>query len=148
MTPLWGAAADGTAWFYLPEGRGRLQLWPQQAAFEPDLGLLLVADAHLGKAVSFRRLGVPVPEATTDEALTRLDALVAATGGLIAGLIASLIAGAVLTDGAQGVGDQRARPRAGLSRPLGTTACPAPQAASQGRWLHWRHACHADRRPH
>jgi metallophosphoesterase superfamily enzyme len=71
--------AAGTAWFDLPDGAGRLQLWPQKAAFEPELGLLLVADAHLGKAVSFRRLGVPVPEATTDEALQRLDGLLAAT---------------------------------------------------------------------
>ncbi len=67
------------AWFNAPGG-GRLQLWPQKAAFDPDLGLLLVADAHLGKAVSFRQLGVPVPEATTTDALHRLDALVAATG--------------------------------------------------------------------
>lgn len=67
------------AWFTAPGG-GRLQLWPQKAAFDPLLGLLLVADAHLGKAVSFRRLGVPVPEATTAEALARLDALLAATG--------------------------------------------------------------------
>lgn len=73
-------ASAGTAWFTLPGGEGRLQLWPQKAAFEPDLGLLLVADAHLGKAVSFRRLGVPVPEATTGQALGRLDALLAATG--------------------------------------------------------------------
>lgn len=75
-------AATGTAWFELPAGgrAGRLQLWPQRAAYEPDLDLLLVADVHLGKAVSFRRLGVPVPEATTDEALARLDELLAATG--------------------------------------------------------------------
>jgi len=66
------------AWFTAPGG-ARLQLWPQKAAFDPDLRLLLVADAHLGKAVSFRQLGVPVPEATTDEALSRLDGLVAAT---------------------------------------------------------------------
>lgn len=66
------------AWFTAPSG-GRLQLWPHKAAFDPDLGLLLVADAHLGKAVSFRRLGVPVPEATTAAALDRLDALLAAT---------------------------------------------------------------------
>ena len=32
----------------------------------------MVADAHIGKAASFRRLGVPVPEATTDEALGTL----------------------------------------------------------------------------
>ena len=73
-------AADGTAWFHLPGGTGRLQLWPHKAAFDPDHGLLLVADAHLGKAVSFRRLGVPVPEATTATALAQLHALVAATG--------------------------------------------------------------------
>ncbi|MDO9283920.1 MAG: ligase-associated DNA damage response endonuclease PdeM [Aquabacterium sp.] len=72
--------AAGTAWFVLPGQAGRLQLWPQKAAFDPELGLLMVADAHLGKAVSFRRLGVPVPEATTDEALARLDRLIVATG--------------------------------------------------------------------
>ncbi|HQC98276.1 MAG TPA: ligase-associated DNA damage response endonuclease PdeM [Aquabacterium sp.] len=72
-------AAASTAWFDAPGG-GRLQLWPHKAALDPDLGLLLVADAHLGKAVSFRRLGVPVPEATTAEALGRLDALLDATG--------------------------------------------------------------------
>jgi len=77
-------AADGDlagaqpAWFTAPGG-ARLQLWPHKAAFDPALGLLLVADAHLGKAVSFRQLGVPVPEATTGAALARLDALVAAT---------------------------------------------------------------------
>ncbi len=75
------AAPAGTApaWFTAPGG-GRLQLWPQKAACDPDLRLLLVADAHIGKAVSFRRLGVPVPEATTDAALQRLDALLHATG--------------------------------------------------------------------
>ena len=76
--PAPGAAA-GTAWITAPGG-GRLQLWPQKAAFEPDLRLLLVADAHIGKAVSFRRLGVPVPRGSTVEALARLDALLAATG--------------------------------------------------------------------
>ncbi len=73
------AGAAPTAWFDAPGG-GRLQLWPHKAAFDPDLRLLLVADAHIGKAVSFRRLGVPVPEATTAEALTRLDSLLDATG--------------------------------------------------------------------
>jgi metallophosphoesterase superfamily enzyme len=37
----------------------------------PSTARLLVADAHIGKAVSFRRLGVPVPEATTDAARWR-----------------------------------------------------------------------------
>jgi len=66
------------AWHEAPGG-ARLQLWPQKAAFDPDQRLLLVADAHLGKAVSFRRLGVPVPGGTTAEALARLDQLIQAT---------------------------------------------------------------------
>jgi hypothetical protein len=43
----------------------------------PEGRTLLVADAHIGKAVSFRRLGVPVPEATTGGTLDALDALLA-----------------------------------------------------------------------
>jgi len=39
-----------------------------------------VADVHLGKAQSFRRLGVPVPEATTDGTLARLSRALATTG--------------------------------------------------------------------
>ena len=70
---------EGAAWF-TAAGGARLQLWPQKAAFCPQTGLLLVADAHIGKAVSFRRLGVPVPEATTADALARLDSVLAATG--------------------------------------------------------------------
>jgi len=56
----------------------RLLLLPQRAAYLPGHRTLLVADAHLGKAVSFRRLGVPVPEATTAGTLARLDAALAA----------------------------------------------------------------------
>lgn len=40
---------------------------------------LLVADAHFGKAVSFRRLGVPVPRGTTTENLQALSAVLAQT---------------------------------------------------------------------
>ncbi|MBI5259045.1 MAG: ligase-associated DNA damage response endonuclease PdeM [Burkholderiales bacterium] len=65
---------------FAPRPGALLQLWPQRAAFDPALHTLFVADAHLGKAVSFRRLGVPVPAGTTGEALARLDALLAATG--------------------------------------------------------------------
>lgn len=50
------------------------------AAFLPAQRTALVADAHFGKAVSFRRLGVPVPCGTTTETLAQLDALVANTG--------------------------------------------------------------------
>ena len=46
----------------------------------PARRTVLVADPHFGKAVSFRRLGVPVPRGTTTENLGRLDALVADSG--------------------------------------------------------------------
>jgi len=58
----------------------RLRLLAQRAALLPDRETLLIADAHIGKAVSFRRLGVPVPSGTTTETLDALSALLAATG--------------------------------------------------------------------
>ncbi|MBC7469448.1 MAG: ligase-associated DNA damage response endonuclease PdeM [Ramlibacter sp.] len=50
------------------------------AVFLPARRTVLVADAHFGKAVSFRRLGVPVPRGTTTETLGQLTALVTETG--------------------------------------------------------------------
>ena len=80
----WAETAAGTTggvsvteWVLRPDAR--LHLLPQRVAFDPDRGLLLIADAHIGKAVSFRRLGVPVPHGTTGEALSRLDALLEVT---------------------------------------------------------------------
>ncbi len=61
-------------------GGGTLHLLPQRAAFAPDFATLLVADAHFGKAVSFRRAGLPVPAGTTAENLAELDAAITATG--------------------------------------------------------------------
>ena len=55
-------------------------LHPSGALYLPAAGTLLVADAHFGKAVSFRRLGVPVPRGTTSETVARIDAALAATG--------------------------------------------------------------------
>ncbi|MBL0391058.1 ligase-associated DNA damage response endonuclease PdeM [Ramlibacter monticola] len=55
-------------------------LHPGGALFLPAHGTLLVADVHFGKAVSFRRLGVPVPRGTTGETVARLDAALAGTG--------------------------------------------------------------------
>ena len=66
----------------LEAGGTTLRLLPQRAAYLPQFRVLLVADAHIGKAVSFGRLGVPVPEATTGETLARLTQAVAATGAL------------------------------------------------------------------
>lgn len=57
----------------------RLRLLAQRAAFLPEHATLLIADAHIGKAVSFRRLGVPVPSGTTGQALQTLTALLEAT---------------------------------------------------------------------
>ena len=54
----------------------RLALLAQRAACWSTSGLL-VADAHIGKAVSFRRLGVPVPRGTTTQTLQRLSEAIA-----------------------------------------------------------------------
>jgi DNA ligase-associated metallophosphoesterase len=64
----------------LAAGGTRFVLLPQRAAWLPEHGTLLVADVHIGKAATFRRLGVPVPQGTTSDAVERLAALVQATG--------------------------------------------------------------------
>jgi uncharacterized protein len=55
-------------------------LLPQRAGYLPDVQTLLIADAHFGKAQSFRRLGVPVPGGTTEHNLGVLTGLIAQTG--------------------------------------------------------------------
>lgn len=55
-------------------------LHPSGAAFLSAQAMLLVADAHVGKAVSFRKLGVPVPRGTTTETLDKVSAALADTG--------------------------------------------------------------------
>jgi DNA ligase-associated metallophosphoesterase len=57
-------------------GGTTLHLLPQKALWWPEQRTLLVADAHIGKAVSFRRLGVPVPRGTTSATLDLLGQLV------------------------------------------------------------------------
>ena len=54
-------------------------LHPGGALLLPAHGTLLVADVHLGKAVSYRKLGVPVPEATTTATLHGLTKAIAET---------------------------------------------------------------------
>ncbi len=61
-------------------GGARLGLLPQRAALLIDQATLLVADAHIGKAASFRSLGVPVPRGTTTQTLQRLSDAVEASG--------------------------------------------------------------------
>jgi len=63
------------------EVRGeRLALLPDRAIFWERSQTLLVADAHFGKAATFRAMSIPVPRGTTMEGLARLDALVRQTG--------------------------------------------------------------------
>src|SRR5512140_2399661 len=54
-------------------------LHPSGAALVSAQQTLLIADAHFGKAVSFRQLGVPVPSGTTGETLDALSAVLAET---------------------------------------------------------------------
>jgi DNA ligase-associated metallophosphoesterase len=53
------------------------ELLGQRALWWPQRRWLVIADAHFGKAATFRALGVPVPEGTTGDNLTRLETLVA-----------------------------------------------------------------------
>jgi uncharacterized protein len=57
----------------------RLLLLAQRAAYLLDEACLLVADAHIGKAQSFRKLGVSVPQGTTAQTLRALSDAVDAT---------------------------------------------------------------------
>jgi DNA ligase-associated metallophosphoesterase len=54
-----------------------LHLAAERAAFWAEGRTLFVADAHFGKAATFRARGIPVPRGTTRDNLQRLDALVA-----------------------------------------------------------------------
>jgi DNA ligase-associated metallophosphoesterase len=54
-------------------------LHPSGAALLSAEQTLLIADAHFGKAVSFRTLGVPVPRGTTTETLDELSAAIGQT---------------------------------------------------------------------
>jgi DNA ligase-associated metallophosphoesterase len=57
-----------------------VRLLAARAVWWPAEHTLLVADVHLGKAESFRALGVPVPAGPTEATLGRLGALVEASG--------------------------------------------------------------------
>lgn len=52
-------------------------LCPERALWWPAAQTLFVADVHLGKAAAYRAQGQPVPVGTTEDNLTRLDALLA-----------------------------------------------------------------------
>jgi DNA ligase-associated metallophosphoesterase len=57
----------------------RLQLLPEKAVFWPREKMLIIADLHLGKPAAFRQSGVPVPETTTADDLSRLEKIFGAT---------------------------------------------------------------------
>lgn len=57
-----------------------LHLMPEKAAYWPAQRTLFVADLHIGKAAVFRARGLPVPQGTTTETLTRLSRALRASG--------------------------------------------------------------------
>jgi DNA ligase-associated metallophosphoesterase len=67
---------SAVATFTLQIGGNTALLLPERVIFLPEADTLLIADAHIGKATSFRQLGVPVPAGTTDETLSVLTRLV------------------------------------------------------------------------
>jgi DNA ligase-associated metallophosphoesterase len=58
--------------------QGELDLLAGHAVFEPLSRSLLVADLHLGKGLTFRRHGLPVPAGSSADTLARLDRLIGA----------------------------------------------------------------------
>lgn len=58
----------------------RLTCFADRALYWPRERMLLVADAHIGKAASFRKAGVPLPPGSTSKTLARLTAAIVATG--------------------------------------------------------------------
>jgi DNA ligase-associated metallophosphoesterase len=58
----------------------KVVLLAERAMFWPAKKTLFIADFHLGKAASFRRLGIPLPTGTTAENVQRLDRAVERTG--------------------------------------------------------------------
>lgn len=57
-----------------------LTLLGSGVAHSAPRGWLVVADAHFGKAATFRARGVPVPHGTTDDNLRRLDVIIGQAG--------------------------------------------------------------------
>ena len=53
------------------------ELWllPDKAICWPQQEMLLIADIHFGKAATYRQLGQPVPQGTTERDVQRLDQL-------------------------------------------------------------------------
>lgn len=83
-------------------GGGALHLLPERAAYVASEQALLVADVHLGKAQAFRRLGVPVPEGTTQGTLARLSRAIERTGARQVVVLGDLLHAALASAQARG----------------------------------------------
>ena len=46
-----------------------LQLLPEKAIFWEKENTLFLADPHFGKAAAFRKVGIPIPETTSEDDL-------------------------------------------------------------------------------
>lgn len=68
-----------------------LWLLPERAAFWPARRMLLVADAHIGKAAAFRSTGVAIPAGTTTSDLARLSRLIRDLGATKVAFLGDLL---------------------------------------------------------
>lgn len=73
MHELQCSALSGAVWLEL-HGE-RVALLATHAVWWPACATLFVADVHVGKAATYRALGVPVPESTTASTLAKLSML-------------------------------------------------------------------------
>ena len=62
--------------FYLAEFNCNLKLLPEKAVFIEETHTLLIADPHFGKASTFRKSGIPIPDNLVQNDLKRLSKLV------------------------------------------------------------------------
>ena len=53
----------------------KLKLLPEKAVYIESLGILLVADLHLGKSETFQAMGIPIANKVNQETLDRLQKL-------------------------------------------------------------------------
>lgn len=75
-----------------------IALYGERALHWPRAGLLAIADLHLGKGDAFRRHGIALPRGGTALDLSRLDALLAASGARTLLVLGDLLHGAVRPD--------------------------------------------------
>lgn len=68
---------SGESGWPLSTQAGELALSALRVAYSTEFKALFVADVHLGKAATFRSLGVPVPAGTTQENLDKLSECIA-----------------------------------------------------------------------